>query len=75
VDFDTWVICIAVNIKIDEILSWIRLEFDYKGPGGYEHWLPITRWREKYFPGVSEMRFSNNQSWECEGAYDGQFWA
>jgi hypothetical protein len=73
IDFHSWVECIAVNVTIDEILSWIRLEFDYKGPGGYEKWLPVTGWRERYFPGVSEMKFWNNQSLLCEGAYDGQF--
>jgi hypothetical protein len=73
VDFDSWVECIAVNIPMDEIISWIRLEFDYKGPGGYAKWLPVTGWREKYFPGVSEMKFWSNQSLLCEGAYDGQF--
>jgi hypothetical protein len=73
VDFDTWVECITPDVPMDEILSWIRLEFDYKGPGGYQHWLLVTRWREKYFPGVSEMKFWNNQSLPCEGAYDGQF--
>jgi hypothetical protein len=73
VDFDTWVECISPEVPIDEILSWIRLEFDYRTPGGYEEWLPLTGWRKKWFPGVSEMKFWNNQSLLCEGAYDGQF--
>jgi hypothetical protein len=73
VDFDTWVECIAVNVGIDEIKSWIRLEFYFNGPSGRGQWLAVTAWRVRYFPGASETRFWNNQSWECEGAYDGQF--
>lgn len=73
VDFDTWVECIAVGVGIDEIQSWIRLEFDFRGPSGYAQWVPVTAWREKNFPGASETKFWNNQSWLCEGAYDGQF--
>jgi hypothetical protein len=73
VDFDTWVECIAVGVGIDEIISWIRLEFYFNGPSGRGQWLPVTGWRERYFAGANETKRWNNQSWECEGAYDGQF--
>jgi len=73
VDFDTWVECIVVGVAIDEMISWIRLEFYFDGPSGRGQWVPVTGWREKWFPGVSETKRWNNQSWECEGAYDGQF--
>jgi hypothetical protein len=72
VDFHTWVECIAVGVGIDEIKSWIRLEFDFEGPSGHGQWLAVTGWREN-FPGASETKFWNNQSLLCEGAYDGQF--
>jgi len=29
--------------------------------------------RVRYFPGANATRFGNPQSWECEGAYYGQF--
>lgn len=73
VDFDTWVECIAVGVSIDEIISWIRLEFYFNGPSGRGQWLPVTGWRERWFAGVNETKRWNNQSWECEGAYDGEF--
>jgi hypothetical protein len=73
VDFDTWVECIAVGVGIDEMISWIRLEFYFIGPSGRGQWFPVTGWRERYFAGVNETKRWNNQSWECEGAYDGQF--
>jgi hypothetical protein len=73
VDFDTWVECIVVGVGIDEMMSWIRLEFYFDGPSGRGRWVPVTGWREKWFPGVSETKRWNNQSWECEGAYYGQF--
>jgi hypothetical protein len=73
VDFDTWVECFAVGIGIDEIKSWIRLEFYFNDPSGGGQWLAVTGWRERYFPGANATKFWNNQSWECEGAYDGQF--
>jgi hypothetical protein len=73
VDFDTWVECIVVGVGIDEITSWIRLEFYFLGPSGHGQWLAVTGWRVRYFPGVNETKFWNNQRWECEGAYDGQF--
>jgi len=72
VDFYTWVECIAVNVGIDEIRSWIRLEFYFNGPSGHQ-WFAVTAWRVRYFPGANETRFGNPQSWECEGAYNGQF--
>lgn len=73
IDFDTWVECIAVGVGIDEIQSWIRLEFYFNGPGGRGQWLAVTAWRERNFSGANETKRWNNQSWECEGAYDGQF--
>ena len=73
VDFDTWVECFAVGVGIEEIRSWIRLEFDFAGPRGFGEWLAVTGWREKNFPGASETKFWNNQGLPCEGAYDGQF--
>ena len=73
VDFDTWVECIAVGVGIDEIISWIRLEFYFIGPSGRGQWLPVTGWRERWFAGANETKRWNNQSWECEGAYDGEF--
>ncbi len=72
-DFDTWVICIVVGVSIDEIISWIRLEFYFDGPSGRGQWVPVTGWRERWFAGANETRRSNNQSWECQGAYYGQF--
>jgi hypothetical protein len=53
VDFDTWVECIAVGVGIDEIISWIRLEFYFNGPSGRGQWLPVTGWRERYFAGAN----------------------
>jgi hypothetical protein len=73
VDFYTWVECIAVGVGIDEIRSWIRLEFYFNGPSGHRQLLAVTAWRVRYFAGANETRFGNPQSWECEGAYDGQF--
>jgi hypothetical protein len=73
VDFHTWVECITVNVGIEEIRSWIRLEFYFNGPSGRGQWLAVTAWRVRYFPGASETKFPNPQSWECEGAYYGQF--
>jgi hypothetical protein len=73
VDFDTWFICFAEGVGIDEIQSWIRLQFNYNGPSGHGQWLAVTGWRERNFAGASGTKFWNNQSWLCEGAYDGQF--
>ena len=73
VDFYTWVECITVGVALDEIRSWIRLEFYFNGPSGHGQWLPVTAWRVRYFAGANETRFGNPQSWECEGAYNGQF--
>ncbi len=73
VDFYTWVQCFAVGVGIDEIRSWIRLEFYFIGPSGRGQWVAVTGWRVRYFPGANATRFGNPQSWLCEGAYYGQF--
>jgi hypothetical protein len=62
-----------VGVGIDEIISRIRLEFYFNGPSGRGQWLAVTGWRERYFAGANETKRWNNQSRECEGAYDGQF--
>ena len=50
VDFDTWVQCIAVGVGIDEIRSWIRLEFYFMGPSGRGQWVRRYRMARTVFP-------------------------
>ena len=45
----------------------------FQRPERRGQWLPVTGWRKRYFAGANETKRWNNQSWQCEGAYDGQF--